>query len=74
LRAGKTGAHEPFFLSEQRARLTPNVFTQLFQRLCTRVKVKPRVINVDKNAAYPKAFNELKAEGYIPVFVFIRLF
>ncbi|GHO51465.1 IS6 family transposase [Ktedonospora formicarum] len=27
---------------------------------------EPRVINVDKNAAYPKGFNELKAEGYIP--------
>jgi transposase-like protein len=26
----------------------------------------PRVINVDKNAAYPKAFNELKAEGCLP--------
>ncbi len=26
---------------------------------------KPRVINVDKNAAYPKAFNELKAGGKI---------
>ena len=25
----------------------------------------PRVINVDKNAAYPKAFNELKAEGRV---------
>ncbi|GAC1634440.1 MAG: hypothetical protein NVS4B11_36360 [Ktedonobacteraceae bacterium] len=25
-----------------------------------------RVINVDKNAAYPKAFNELKAAGLIP--------
>lgn len=25
----------------------------------------PRVINVDKNAAYPKAFNELKAAGKI---------
>lgn len=24
---------------------------------------EPRVINVDKNAAYPKAFTELKAEG-----------
>jgi transposase, IS6 family len=24
------------------------------------------LITVDKNAAYPKAFNELKAEGYIP--------
>jgi len=27
---------------------------------------EPRVINVDKNAAYPKAFNELKAEGLLP--------
>jgi IS6 family transposase len=27
---------------------------------------EPRVINVDKNAAYPKAFTELKAEGHIP--------
>jgi transposase, IS6 family len=27
---------------------------------------EPRVINVDKNAAYPKAFNELKAQGHIP--------
>jgi transposase-like protein len=24
---------------------------------------EPRVINVDKNAAYPKAFRELKAAG-----------
>jgi len=28
--------------------------------------VTPRVINVDKNAAYPKALKELKAEGIIP--------
>lgn len=27
---------------------------------------EPRVINVDKNAACPKAFAELKAEGLIP--------
>jgi hypothetical protein len=27
---------------------------------------EPRVINVDKNAAYPKAFAELKAEGCLP--------
>jgi transposase, IS6 family len=27
---------------------------------------KPRVINVEKNAAYPKAFTELKAAGAIP--------
>jgi transposase, IS6 family len=26
----------------------------------------PRVINVDKNAAYPRAFNELKAAGRLP--------
>lgn len=26
----------------------------------------PRVINVDKNAAYPKAFAALKAEGQLP--------
>jgi IS6 family transposase len=26
----------------------------------------PRVITVDKNAAYPKAFNELQAQGAIP--------
>ncbi len=26
----------------------------------------PRVLTVDKNAAYPKAFNELQAEGVIP--------
>jgi transposase, IS6 family len=28
--------------------------------------VVPRVITVDKNAAYPKALNELKAEGALP--------
>jgi transposase-like protein len=27
---------------------------------------EPRVINVDKNAAYPKAFNELKTDGMMP--------
>src|SRR5260370_10498616 len=28
--------------------------------------VTPRVITVDKNAAYPKALNELKAAGAVP--------
>jgi IS6 family transposase len=28
--------------------------------------VSPRVITVDKNASYPKALNELKAEGTVP--------
>jgi transposase, IS6 family len=27
---------------------------------------EPRVINVDKNATYPKAFNELKTDGMMP--------
>lgn len=39
---GKPGAHDPLFLSEQRARLTPNVFTLLFQRLCTRAGLEDR--------------------------------
>jgi transposase, IS6 family len=34
---------------------------------------EPRVVNVDKNAAYPKAFNELKAEGLLTVAVFADL-
>jgi site-specific recombinase XerD len=42
LRAEKGGAHEPLFLSEQRARLSPNIFTQLFQRLCTRAGLEER--------------------------------
>ncbi|GHO63206.1 hypothetical protein KSC_020980 [Ktedonobacter sp. SOSP1-52] len=28
--------------------------------------VTPRVMTVDKNAAYPKALNDLKAEGLLP--------
>jgi site-specific recombinase XerD len=36
LRTSKHGVSDPLFLSEQRARLTKNGFTQLFQRLCTR--------------------------------------
>lgn len=42
LRAGKRGEPDPLFLSEQRARLTKNVFTQLFQRLCTRAGLEDR--------------------------------
>jgi site-specific recombinase XerD len=42
LRAGKRGASDPLFLSEQRARLTKNVFTQLFQRLCARAGLEER--------------------------------
>jgi transposase-like protein len=32
----------------------------------------PRVINVDKNAVYPKAFNALKAAGCIPEYCDLR--
>jgi integrase/recombinase XerD len=42
LRAGKCGASDPLFLSEQRERLTRNVFTQLFQRLWTRAGLEDR--------------------------------
>jgi transposase, IS6 family len=37
-----------------------------FKTLTASHTTQPRVINVDKNAAYPKAFTELKAEGHIP--------
>jgi site-specific recombinase XerD len=42
LRTGKRGASDPLFLSEQRARLTKNGFTQLFQRLCARAGLEDR--------------------------------
>ena len=35
-------------------------------------KQAPRVINVDKNAAYPKAIAELKASGVPPALVELR--
>ena len=35
-------------------------------------KPTPRVINVDKNAAYPKAIAELKAAGILPEQVELR--
>jgi transposase, IS6 family len=40
---------------------------RFFQKtLGTSQAVSPRVITVDKNAAYPKAFKELKADGIMP--------
>ena len=38
----------------------------LLKTLVTSHTSEPRVINVDKNAAYPKAFADLKAEGHVP--------
>ena len=35
-------------------------------------KLTPRVINVDKNAAYPKAITDLKASGILPASVELR--
>jgi site-specific recombinase XerD len=42
LRAGEREASDPLFLSEQRARLTRNGFTQLFHRLCARAGFEDR--------------------------------
>ena len=53
-----------FLLSEHRD-------TQAAKRFLARVldashTITPRVINVDRNPAYPKAVDELKAEGQLP--------
>jgi transposase-like protein len=53
-----------FFLSASRgAQAARRFFSQTLQASHT---VVPRVVTVDKNAAYPKALKELKAEGTIP--------
>jgi IS6 family transposase len=38
----------------------------------TPIHLTPRVINVDKNAAYPKAIADLKAAGVLPEHVALR--
>lgn len=53
-----------FFFSPMRDAKAAKQF--LLKTLTATHTTKPRVINVDKNAAYPKAFAELKAEGLIP--------
>jgi transposase, IS6 family len=53
-----------FFFSSTRDAQAAKAF--FLKTLIASHTTKPRVINVDKNAAYPKAFNELKAEGHIP--------
>ena len=52
-------------------RLSPTCDAQAAKRFFAKTlaaphTTTPRVITVDKNAAYPKAFNELQAEGAIP--------
>jgi len=51
-----------FFFSLTRDAHTAKHF--FLKTLAASHTTEPRVINVDKNAAYPKAFNELKAEGH----------
>jgi len=53
-----------FFLSSTRDAHAAKTF--FLKMLAASHSSEPRVINVDKNAAYPKALNELKAEGLIP--------
>ncbi len=52
-----------FFLSPTRDAHAAKQF--LLKALAASHTTEPRGINVDKNAAYPKAFDELKAEGFI---------
>jgi transposase, IS6 family len=52
-----------FFFSPTRDAQAAKHF--FLKTLATTHTTEPRVINVDKNAAYPKAFAELKAEGHI---------
>jgi transposase, IS6 family len=53
-----------FFFSSTRDAQAAKQF--LLKTLAASHTSSPRVINVDKNAAYPKAFAELKAEKHIP--------
>jgi transposase, IS6 family len=58
-----TGQTIDFLLTAKRDKASAKRF---FRRALTSVgNVRPRVINVDKNPAYPAAFKELKAEGVL---------
>ena len=59
-----TGNTLDFLLSAQpNAKAAKRFFRQVLQASHT---ASPRVITVDKNGAYPKAFDELQQEGYLP--------
>jgi transposase, IS6 family len=61
---GSLGDRLDFFLRMTRdAQAAKHFFRKVLAAPHT---VSPRVITVDKNAAYPKAFEELKAEGNLP--------
>jgi transposase, IS6 family len=57
-----SSASQALLIEEQRGHLV-NLNT---------TRLAPRVINVDKNAAYPKAISELKAAGILPEHVELR--
>ena len=59
-----------FFLSPTRDAQAAKQF--FLKTLVTSHTSEPRVMNVDKNAAYPKAFAELKAEGRISAMCELR--
>ena len=59
-----TGQTIDFLLTAKRdAAAVKHCFRRVFE---TASNPSPRVINVDKNAAYPAAVRELKAEGVLP--------
>jgi transposase, IS6 family len=58
-----TGQTIDFLLTAKRDKASAKRFFQ--KALRGSVNVMPRVINVDKNAAYPAAIPELKAEGVL---------
>ena len=64
-RAGDSAGHTlEFMFSETRdAQAAKRFFTKVLGASHTTI---PRVINVDRNPAYPKAVDELKAEGQLP--------
>lgn len=60
---GFHGADHCFLLTAKRDKASAQRF--FHKALHDSVNVLPRVINVDKNAAYPAAFRELQAEGVL---------
>ena len=59
-----TGATVEFMLSKARNAVSAKRFFR--KALRARHTVPPRVINVDRNPAYPKAVGKLKKKGTLP--------
>lgn len=65
-----TGQTIDLLLTAQRdAAAAKRFFGKVFRSSCNRI---PRVINVDKNPAYPAAVRTLKREGIVPRRVQLR--